>query len=160
MSGTPHSTSEDKATQAVEEYHYAKFNIKVNVPEYTDEEYGAHLKNIDWTKEETDYLINLASEFDLRWIVIADRYEYKPAETTAKGDEMTVIGPTVPRTMEDMKARYYEVAAKIMTLHHPLSTMSTTEFELHEKMTKFNPRQEKSRKELAEALLNRSSLAN
>ena len=157
MSGTPQSESVDKGTQVVDDYHYARFNIKVNVPEYTDEEYEAHLKNIDWTKEETDYLISLASEYDLRWIVIADRYEYKPAEAAANGDEMAIVRPTVPRTMEDMKARYYEVAANIMAVHHPLSTMSTTEFELHEKMTKFNPKQEKSRKDLAEALLNRSA---
>jgi len=58
--------------------------------------------------------------------------------------------------MEDMKGRYYDVAAKMMVFHHPLSSMSTTEFDLYEKMTKFDPVQETTRKKLAEALLARS----
>lgn len=31
----------------------------------------------EWTKEETDYLFDLVKEYDLRWQVIADRYNYK-----------------------------------------------------------------------------------
>ena len=30
----------------------------------------------EWTKEETDYLFSVARDFDLRWYVIHDRYEY------------------------------------------------------------------------------------
>ena len=30
----------------------------------------------DWTKEETDYLFDLVKEYDLRWHVISDRYDY------------------------------------------------------------------------------------
>lgn len=30
----------------------------------------------EWTKEETDYLFELVKEYDLRWQVIADRYDY------------------------------------------------------------------------------------
>lgn len=30
----------------------------------------------DWPKEETDYLFELAREYDLRFIVMADRWEY------------------------------------------------------------------------------------
>ena len=29
-----------------------------------------------WTKEETDYLFNLVREYDMRFYVVADRYEY------------------------------------------------------------------------------------
>lgn len=30
----------------------------------------------EWTKEETDYLFNLVRDFDSRWYIIHDRYEY------------------------------------------------------------------------------------
>lgn len=30
----------------------------------------------EWTKEETDYLFELVKEYDLRWQVIADRYDF------------------------------------------------------------------------------------
>lgn len=41
-----------------------------------------------WTKEETDQLFDLCERFDLRFIVIADRF------------------PS-PRTVEELKDRYY-----------------------------------------------------
>ncbi|MCJ1419561.1 swr complex subunit [Xylographa parallela] len=148
--------SDTRSTQTEPDYHFAKFNIKVSGPEYDNEQYETYLKNDDWSKEETDYLIHLALDFDLRWIVIADRYEYQAKEIPSAGDSMAVTVTSKARTMEDMKARYYDVAAKVMVLHHPLSSMSTTEFDLHEKMTKFDPIQEKTRKKLAEALLSRS----
>ena len=152
----PELDSDSKSAQIEPEYHFAKFNIKVSGPEYNDEQYEAHLKTDDWTREETDYLLQLALDFDLRWIVIADRYEYQPKETLSNDESMAVTITPKVRTMEDMKARYYNVAAKVMVLHHPLSSMSTTEFDLHEKMTKFDPTQETTRKKLAEALLSRS----
>ena len=33
----------------------------------------------DWTKEETDYLFALSVDYDLRWYIIHDRYEYPDA---------------------------------------------------------------------------------
>ena len=139
------------------EYPYAKFNVKVSVPEYTPEQYESHLKNDDWSKEETDYLVNLALEYDLRWIVIWDRYEYQPSEAPKADDNsMAVTVQAKQRSMEDLKARYYDVAAKTMAINQPLSSMSTTEFELHEKMTKFDAELETTRKKLAETLFARS----
>ena len=135
---------------------FARFNIKLSGPEYTEEEYDGHLRSDDWTKEETDYLVNLTLDFDLRWLVIADRYDYQPHEPVPEGDAMAISPPIKARTMEDMKARYYDVATKMMALHHPLASMSTSEFDLHEKMTKYDPGQETTRKKLAEALLSRS----
>lgn len=29
-----------------------------------------------WTKEETDYLFELVKEYDMKWYVINDRYEF------------------------------------------------------------------------------------
>jgi len=148
---------DNKSLQAESEYYFAKFNVKVNGPKYDDVQYNAHLHSEDWSREETDYLVSLALDYDLRWIVIADRYDYKPA-TPRNGDEpSTALVPVAKRrTMEDMKARYYDLAAKIMALNRPVSSMSVAEFDLHEKMTKFSPHQETTRKQLAEALLSRS----
>ena len=69
---------------------------------------------------------------------------------------MVITVPTKTRTMEDMKARYYDVSAKIMVLRNPLSSMSTSEFDLYEKMTKFNPTQESTRKSIVAGLLTRT----
>ena len=148
---------DDKATPAVPDSYWAKYNVKVERPQYTDEQYETHLKSEDWSKEETDYLIDLATEFDLRWIVIFDRYEYKPSETpNTDEDSMAVTVQAKPRTQEEMKARYYDVAAKAMVLHNPLSSMSSTEFDAHEKMTKYDPIRETQRKRYAEQLMHRT----
>ena len=143
----------EKDGKAESGYRFAKFNVKVTVPEYTDQQYESHLKSEDWSKEETDYLVNLAQEYDLRWIVISDRYEYQPSDPPKENaDSMALTVPSKERSMEDMKARYYSVAAKTMALKQPLQSMSTTEFELHEKMTKFDASLETTRKKLAQTL--------
>ncbi|KAA6410317.1 MAG: DNA methyltransferase 1-associated DMAP1 [Lasallia pustulata] len=155
--GLSETSQDSKATQTEADYHFAKFNVKVEAPEYDDNQYEAYLKSDQWSREESDYLISMAKDYDLRWIVIADRYDYQPNKTLAEEQSNTIVKPRKPRTMEGLKARYYEIAAKTMALHHPISTMSATEFDLHEKMIKFDPRQEATRKQLAEALLSRSS---
>ena len=148
---------DDKATPAVPDSYWAKYNVKVERPQYTDEQYETHLKSEDWSKEETDYLVDLATEFDLRWVVISDRYEYKPSEKpNTDQDSMAVTLQAKPRSQEDMKARYYDVAAKTMVLHNPLSSMSSTEFDAHEKMTKYDPIRETQRKRYAEQLMHRT----
>ncbi|XP_030764653.1 DNA methyltransferase 1-associated protein 1 [Sitophilus oryzae] len=76
------------------EYPFAKFNKKVDVPTYTDVEYQQHLTSDTWTKEETDHLMDLAQQFDLRFIIIADRYD------TQKFSK---------RSVEDLKERYYKI---------------------------------------------------
>lgn len=147
----------EKTTKVEPHYPYAKFNVKVNVPEYTQEQYDSHLRSDEWSQEETEYLVSLALEFDLRWVVIWDRYEYQPAEAVKEDeDSMAMAIQSTQRSMEDLKARYYDVAAKTMALNQPLSSMSTTEFELHEKMTKFDAQLEATRKKLAETLFVRS----
>lgn len=148
---------DEKIVKTEPDYHYAKFNVKLKRLEYTEDQYEQHLMSEGWDKPETDYLVSLVHEFDIRWILIADRYDYQPAEKPAEGaDSMIVVMQPKQRSMEDMKARYYEVAAKTMALNHPLANMSTDEFGLHEKMTKFNPVLEANRKRLAESLISRT----
>lgn len=125
-------------------------------PTYNEEQYHAKLRSENWTKDETDYLMDLAYEYDLRWIIIADRYDYKPPEPAQKGDAVASTIPIKHRTMEDLKARYYQVAAVAMTLVNPLTSMSESEFSIHERMTKFDPLLETKRKQFAESMLSRS----
>lgn len=56
----------------------------------------------NWTKEETDELFELIKQFDLRFIVVADRFE---------GNSAT------PKSMEDMKDRYYTISRKLLELN-------------------------------------------
>jgi DNA methyltransferase 1-associated protein 1 len=132
---------------------FAKFNVQVAVPQYSEDQYKSILRNDDWTKDETDYLLEMVKDFDLRWPVIWDRYEYVPKGPQAgetDGSESTAVIPAPkPRTMEDLKARYYEVAAKMMAVQKPAQYMTKPEFDLYEIMTNFNPTDERKRKEFA-----------
>ncbi|KAL9602252.1 MAG: hypothetical protein Q9219_001976 [cf. Caloplaca sp. 3 TL-2023] len=146
---------DERVTKPAADYLYAKYNVRVNKPIYSDEQYETKLRSENWTKDETDYLVDLAYEFDLRWVVVADRYEYRPPPAE-QGAATAPTGPTKHRTMEDLKARYYQVAAVAMTLVNPLTSMSESEFNAHEKMTKFDPVSETKRKQFAEDMLSRS----
>ncbi|KAJ5281579.1 hypothetical protein N7478_006951 [Penicillium angulare] len=151
---------EDEPPKPLEqEYNFAKYNIKARVPRsYSEEEYTRHIQNNDWTREETDYLMDLAHEYDLRWVIIADRYDYQPrVNTEAEGDSNALVPAKHYRTMEQMKSRYYFVAATMLAIEHPPSEMSEAEFDLHEKMLKFDPDRERDRKELAALQLNRTA---
>ncbi|KAF6823447.1 SWR1-complex protein 4 [Colletotrichum musicola] len=144
-----------------EDSSFAKYNVQVNVPQYSEDQYRANLQSDDWTKEETDYLLELVKDFDMRWPLIWDRYDYVPeainGEASADGDESKAIIPVPkPRTMEDLKARYYELAAKMMTTQKATPYMTKAEFALYELMAKFNPNQEKLRKDFANNALTRS----
>ncbi|KAE8373459.1 hypothetical protein BDV26DRAFT_271974 [Aspergillus bertholletiae] len=141
-----------------QEYLFAKYNVKARVPRrYTDEEYNRHLKSDDWTRQETDYLMDLVEEYNLRWVIIADRYDFQPHPVDAETNNSALVPTRQVRTMEHMKARYYFIAASMLALEHPPSEMSEAEFELHEKMMKFEPERERARKELAALQLERSA---
>ena len=77
---------------------WTPFNTTSNVIQYTTEEYTQHLKDDDWTREETDYLVEMCDTYDLRFIVIADRYEW----------------PGKQRSIEDLKSRYYTICRRLL----------------------------------------------
>ncbi|RYP32432.1 hypothetical protein DL767_005196 [Monosporascus sp. MG133] len=162
--GADNGPEPEKTSPELEDSMFAKFNVKVDIPEYSDDQYKYNLTSNEWTKEETDYLFDLAREFDLRWPLIWDRYDYKPSlpEGTSNGDAdgtdpNTAIVPTSKvRSMEEMKARYYEVAAKMMAIQKPVQYMTPVEFNLHETMANFNPASETQRKKFAEDFMSRS----
>ncbi|KAK1994396.1 SWR1-complex protein 4 [Colletotrichum falcatum] len=151
----------ERAASKSEDSMFAKFNVEVDVPQYSEDQYRTNLQSDDWTKEETDYLLSLVRDFDLRWPIIWDRYDYVPeainGEASVDGDESKAIIPVPkPRTMEDLKARYYEVAAKMMAVQKPVQYMTQPEYTLHELMANFNANQEKLRKDFANNALTRS----
>nr|XP_012569912.1 SWR1-complex protein 4 [Cicer arietinum] len=84
------------------DYSFAKYNKSVDTTRYTDEEYEKYLANPKWTKEETDQLFDLCERFNLRFIVIADRF---PSS----------------RTVEELKDRYYSVSQAILIARNPSS---------------------------------------
>lgn len=142
----------------IEDSTFAKFNVRVQTPKYDDEQYNTKLQSEDWSREETDYLMDLVQEYDLRWPVIWDRYEYEPP--TPQMDVDVAVSAIIPaqkvRTMEDMKARYYSIAATMMKLNKPPELMNAAEFSLLELMHQFNPNQEAARKKFAEAAFHRT----
>ena len=164
LEGPEMETDENKEPEergskpADQEYTFAKYNVKARVPRrYSDEEYNRHLKSNDWSRQETDYLMDLVEEYDLRWVVIADRYDFQPQPVDAESNSNALVPAKAHRTMEEMKWRYYSVAAAMLAFEHPPSEMSEVEFELHEKMLKFDPDRERLRKELASLQLNRTA---
>ncbi len=55
-----------------------------------------------WSREETDNLFDLCEQFDLRFIIIADRF-------------------TPPRTVEELKGRYYSGIVHSKLISCPLN---------------------------------------
>jgi DNA methyltransferase 1-associated protein 1 len=149
-----------------------KFNVKVGIATYTDEQYEKNFKSEDWSREETDFLVMLCREFDLRWILIADRYapenipppkQQEQSRLTSQPDAMEVdiaengIKKSYPdRSMEELKARYYTIAAKMLETQTPANDMTQAEFQLWEKMRNFDAKTEATRKMLAEKLFERT----
>ncbi|GAA6050472.1 hypothetical protein JCM3770_002613 [Rhodotorula araucariae] len=57
------------------DHKFAKFNTTSQPFSYTADEYNKWLKADGWSKDETDHLFHLAQLYDLRFIVMADRWE-------------------------------------------------------------------------------------
>jgi DNA methyltransferase 1-associated protein 1 len=122
---------------ATETPSFAKYNVEPEVPNFDDAQYEDHLKDPNWTVEETRYLVDTYKECNGKWTVVIDRYE--------KAD----------RSMEDLKARYYSVSAVMLQLETPIQSMTAPQYKMYETLKDFNPKQETSRKRLAEGHLHR-----
>lgn len=119
-----------RVTDADTEYPFAAFNRKVPVPSYGETEYSQHLVASDWTKAETDHLFDLCRQFDLRFIVMQDRWDR--SRFTA-------------RSVNDLKNRYYQVCGALQRAKNP-----------HEKVYTFDYDHECKRKEQLKKLFERS----
>lgn len=71
---------------------------QVPIPTYTDAEYQSHLHVEGWGRQETDHLFDLCRRFDLRFVVIRDRWDRSRFPD---------------RTVEDLKQRYYDVCGTL-----------------------------------------------
>eukprot|EP00743_Colponemidia_sp_Colp-15_P005390 GILK01005792.1.p1 GENE.GILK01005792.1~~GILK01005792.1.p1 ORF type:complete len:478 (-),score=102.17 GILK01005792.1:141-1538(-) len=110
-----------------EDYPFARYNKQIKTFEYTNEEYEQFIKELDasWSREETDHLMDLCKQFDLRFIVIQDRYDAKWI-----------------RTVEDLKDRYYAIAKKLLesrseediAKHHLFKNPYNVEYERERKL--------------------------
>jgi len=133
-----------------EEYKFAKYNVQIDVPTYTDQDYDDRLKDENWTKEETDYLVSLVKDYAQKWPVIFDRYDF---QSSTPQDESATLRT---RPMEDLKARYYKVNAKMLEKETPVAGMNGQQYTLYKTLNEFDPVKEAQRKKLAQAHLYRT----
>lgn len=117
---------------------WAPFNTSSQVFHYTTEEYTQHLQDSDWTREETDYLIEMCETYDLRFIVIADRYEW----------------PGKHRTIEDLKARYYTICRRLLRERISNEDIETRQTQLQ--TYAYDRQQETERKQAVQKLFSRT----
>ncbi|KAL7294912.1 hypothetical protein TKK_0011833 [Trichogramma kaykai] len=118
-----------RVVDAGKEYPFAVFNKKVPIPTYTHTEYVQHLVTSGWTEAETDHLFDLCKRFDLRFIIIHDRWDKK----------------FTARSVEDLKNRYYQVCASLNKVKNQ-----------HEKIYHYDYEHEKKRKEQLKKLFERT----
>ena len=90
-----------RAEDVNKDYDFAKFNQNIDIVEFTEEEYNTLIKPNDrnWNYEQTCYLWDLIKRYELRFIVIMDRFDEENY-----GE----------RTVESLKDRYYSVARTIL----------------------------------------------
>jgi DNA methyltransferase 1-associated protein 1 len=86
--------------------YFGSFNLHgASVMEYSQFEYDQHLTDPHWSAHETAYLFDILRSYDLRFIVSADRYEYRGA-----------TGRELPkrRSVEEIKDRYYTICRRLI----------------------------------------------
>ncbi|KAJ1725601.1 swr complex subunit [Coemansia erecta] len=148
-----------KANEQYSDYFYAQFNAKTKPYEYTDEEYTKCIESLDagWTRAETDYLLGLCKRFDMRFIVIHDRY-YSGTDCPEKPAE------GAERSLEDLKDRYYSICRALIQYRSgedsqdpedvPLQATNKLADDLA--LLRFDKKKEQERKEYLEALFSRT----
>ncbi|KAJ2809076.1 swr complex subunit [Coemansia guatemalensis] len=147
-----------KANEEYTDYYYARFNAKTNPYQYTDEEYEKCIEPLDkgWSRTETDYLLHMCRQFDLRFIIIHDRY-YSHTDCPNSGIESN-------RTLEDLKDRYYAIGRALTQYRAgedsrdpedvPLQTTNKLADDLA--LLRFDKDKELERKKYLEALFRRT----
>ncbi|GMK57062.1 hypothetical protein CspeluHIS016_0309020 [Cutaneotrichosporon spelunceum] len=95
----------DEDPHARNEY-FGSFNLHgQSVMEYSQYEYDQHLVDPAWSPHETAYLFDLLREYDLRFVIAADRYAY----TGTRGSDTPK-----KRSVEEMKDRYYTICRRLV----------------------------------------------
>ncbi|KNC26765.1 hypothetical protein FF38_00653 [Lucilia cuprina] len=128
-----------RITDEPKEYPFAKFNKQLEIPSYSVAEYNAHLQTNPqkWSKEQTDHLFDLAKRFDLRFIIMADRWDRSQFGI---------------KNVEDLKERYYEVVGLLSKVKG-----NNTQNAGDKKPFVFDVEHERRRKEQLKKLFERTS---
>eukprot|EP00040_Diaphanoeca_grandis_P034064 m.209801 g.209801 ORF g.209801 m.209801 type:complete len:391 (+) comp33050_c2_seq10:142-1314(+) len=90
-----------KESEIQTEYAFSKFDKPSRVPIYSRDEYLRFLSDDDWTEDETQLLFELCRQFDLRFVVVHDRFVGSS------------LSPKKERSVENLKNRYYDVWTNI-----------------------------------------------
>lgn len=134
--GAPRVVSDWKEVNG--DYAFAKYNKKVPMVMYNDEEYMSMLSDDpQWTREETNYLISMCERFDLRFVIIADRYEWQGRR----------------RSVEELKARYYVCARRLLEAREGIEEAHKKYIEVRQP---FDAKHEEQRKAALDFLLTRT----
>ncbi|KAL9649014.1 hypothetical protein ABK040_008392 [Willaertia magna] len=118
---------DDEDEEVIESsYPFEELNKKIRVFQYNEQEYkdliepidneNNEKQNVKWTKEETDLLFSLCKQFDLRFIIIHDRFSCQINNTD--------------KTLEDLKERYYKVS-KILLKERSKGVVPEDKLKLH-----------------------------
>ncbi|KAJ2647558.1 swr complex subunit [Coemansia sp. RSA 1250] len=147
-----------RANEQHNDYFYAQYNAHTTPYQYTDEEYEKCIEPLgsEWTRVETDYLLHMCRQFDLRFVVIHDRYYLHPDCPTS--------GIKPDRSVEDLKDRYYAIG-RALTQHRagkdsrdpedvPLQATNKLADDLA--LLQFDKAKEQERKQYLEALFRRT----
>ncbi|KAF8605371.1 hypothetical protein BDV93DRAFT_438963 [Ceratobasidium sp. AG-I] len=118
---------------------FEKYNVPAVVYVYSTDEYNKSLQDPEWSREETDYLFDMAREYDVRFLVMHDRYSFPGG---------------VERTVEDLKHRYYGVCRKLLRTR-PWGGDESTKAQLLSSFN-FDKDREATRKEYLRGLFNRT----
>lgn len=69
----------------------------------------------EWSREETDYLFDMAREYDVRFLVMHDRYNFPGGvERTVEVNFLFFSGSALLNRSQDLKHRYYGVCRKLL----------------------------------------------
>ncbi|KAJ1798698.1 swr complex subunit [Coemansia sp. RSA 2399] len=147
-----------KANEAYADYFYARYNARTKPYQYTDEEYEKCIEPLDkgWSRVETDYLLHLCCQYDLRFMVIHDRY-YSHSDCPSTG--------MVPgRALEDLKERYYAICRALIQHRagedsrdpDDLPLQATNKLADDLALLRFDKAKEQERKQYLEALFKRT----
>lgn len=129
-------------------YEFEQFNQKLKIPVFDKSVYERLIKANDdekqqWDFEETKYLFDIGSMYDLKWIIIHDRYEAATA-----------------RSLEELKERFYFVCEAILSDENKIlkeaGILDETKNKLIDSLKSFSKDKEVERKKYLERLLARS----
>jgi len=112
-----------KADVEYPDYPYARFDVHLDPVVYNDDEYDRYLKDEpNWTKSDTDKLMEICRTYELRWPVVYDRYNSVP--NTDQDDSSSSFPRPPVRKTEDLQHRYYYVATKLTKVRMELVAAS------------------------------------